>query len=383
MNIYAKKTRWKFILFLFAILIGLGSMLYTQSLVSELKQEEREKLELWAEATRQIIYADENANSSPFLLSIIEKNHTVPIILADENDQILSHRNLNPERSQDSIYLQHQLQKMKKQKEPIRIDLGEIGKNFIYYKDSVILTKLKLYPVVQLALIMLFILVSYFAFSSSRKAEQNQVWLGLTKETAHQLGTPTSSLVGWVELLKEKFPETDLIEEFRKDVHRLEKITERFSKIGSTPLLEPVNLHLVIRNALDYFKHRASTKVQLLYQTNTEEELYVNLNAPLFEWVIENLCKNAIDAIQGEGRVKVQVTDNTQVVYIDVEDSGKGIHKSRYKTVFKPGFTTKDRGWGLGLSLSKRIVEEYHNGKIFVNYSELNRGTGIRIVLNK
>jgi len=262
------------------------------------------------------------------------------------------------------------------------MDLGDDVKNYIYYRNSTLLTKLAYYPYIQLAVIVLFVLVAYFAFSESRKAEQNQVWVGLSKETAHQLGTPTSALMAWAELMKEKDPDKEMVKELEKDVNRLEKITERFSKIGSKPVLIKNNIIQVLKETLEYLKSRTPGKIQyqLIY---AENEIYIPLNSSLFEWVIENLCKNSADAMNGNGIIQINVKDNTQVLYIDVHDNGKGIPKSKFKTIFKPGYTTKQRGWGLGLTLAERIIEQYHSGKIFVHQSDPVKGTTIRIVLRK
>ena len=383
MNIYTRKIRWKFILFLSAVLIALGSLYYTNILVRQLKQEEKNKVELWAKATEQLIDLDITETDFGFLFEVIENNNTVPVILVNSDNEIVSTRNLDPNKENSPDYLARQLKKMKKQHEAIEFSIGDNSNNYIYYKDSILLSKLELFPFVQLGVIILFIFVSYFAFSSSRKAEQNQVWLGLSKETAHQLGTPTSSLAAWVELLRMKDLDEKILKEFEKDVTRLEKITERFSKIGSKPSLKTINLYNVIMRAVTYIKSRSSENVRFNMNFSEEEELNLPLNAALFEWVIENLCKNAIDAMNGKGIININVQDNVQVAYLDISDTGRGMNKSQFKTIFKPGYTTKDRGWGLGLSLSKRIVEMYHAGKIFVNYSEINKGTTVRIVLKK
>ena len=383
MNIYTRKIRWKFILILSAVLIALGSLFYTNKLVSQLKQEEKNKVELWAKATEQLIDLDITETDFGFLFEVIENNNTVPVILVNSDNEIISTRNLDPAKENNHNYLARKLKKMKKQNEAIEFSIGNNSNNFIYYKDSILLSKLELFPFVQLAVIILFILISYFAFSASRKAEQNQVWLGLSKETAHQLGTPTSSLAALAELLRMKDLDEKILKEFEKDVTRLEKITERFSKIGSKPSLKSINLFNVIMRAVTYIKSRSSENVKFNLSFSEGDELNLPLNAALFEWVIENLCKNAIDAMNGKGIININVQDNVQVAYLDISDTGRGMNKSKFKTIFKPGYTTKERGWGLGLSLSKRIVEMYHGGKIFVNYSEINKGTTVRIVLKK
>ena len=283
----------------------------------------------------------------------------------------------------DPNYIKEQIAEMKAQHDPIEITFADNQKNYIYYKDSTILTQLKYYPYFQLLVIALFLFVSYLAFSTSRKAEQNQVWVGMAKETAHQLGTPLSSLIAWLEIIKGKSPDDEFVIELEKDVQRLSTITDRFSKIGSAPALKKENLTTVIENAIGYIRTRSSSKVIFSLENAQQYDVEAPLNIALFDWVLENIFKNAIDAMSGEGNIHVKITDQQQFAYIDISDTGKGIPKSKYKDVFKPGFTSKSRGWGLGLSLSKRIVEEYHEGQIFVKSSELNKGTTFRIVLKK
>lgn len=382
MNIYTRKLRWKYLLFTGAIVIGVGSLLYTHRLVSELKAEEREKVELWAQATRKLIEIDIDETDFGFLFKVIENNNTVPVIMVDSEGDITSTRNLDPDKLENPDYIRRQLKIMAAVHEPIEIPLVDGEKSYIFYRDSTILTKLQYFPYIQLGVILLFILVSYFAFSSSRKAEQNQVWVGLSKETAHQLGTPTSALIAWIELLRMKKLDEKILEEFEKDVARLEKITERFSKIGSHPDMIETNIAAVIQNAVGYIKRRSSEKINVILNFQ-DDKLLIPLNPELFEWVIENLCKNAIDSMNGKGNIEISVSDITQVISIDIKDQGKGIPKSKFKTIFKPGYTTRERGWGLGLSLSKRIIEMYHGGKIFVSHSEINRGTTFRIILKK
>lgn len=382
MNIYKRKIHFKYLLFLGAVIIGIGSLYYTKQLVEKLANEERKKVELWAKATKQIIDSENNDNSLLFLIEVIQNNETIPVIIVDENDSILQMRNLDSVKMQNPTYVRKRLTDMKDFSKPIEISLGENIKQYLYYDRSIILTKLMYYPYIQLSVILLFIIVAYLAFSSSRKAEQNQVWVGLSKETAHQLGTPISSLMAWMEMLRLKYPEQELIAEFEKDVKRLEKITQRFSKIGSKPKLANENLTEVIGSAIAYLKTRTSGKTEFSLVA-PDNPVLVPLNAALFEWVVENICKNAIDAIEGYGKIKVEIIDNSKFVFIDISDNGKGIHRSKHKTIFKPGYTTKERGWGLGLSLTKRIVEEYHSGKIFVSGSEIGKGTTFRIILNR
>ncbi len=383
MNIYTRRLRWKYFLLSVAVLIGVSSLWYTNKLVKRLSDEERKKVELWADATTQIVNTEIQGKYLEFVFKVIEYNTTVPVIVVDSSDNILFYNNLDSVKvKKNKKYIKRKLARMKQANPPIIIKISDDFSEYLYYDKSTLLTSLTYYPYVQLGVILLFILTSYFAFSSSRKAEQNQVWVGLSKETAHQLGTPISSLLAWLEMMKSKSDEKDLINELEKDINRLEKITERFSKIGSKPILKKQEVQPVITAVINYLKTRTSDKVRFNTRLPSEE-LVAPLNAPLFEWVIENVCKNAIDAIEGNGEITLTLTDHIQVLYIDISDTGKGIPKSKFKTIFKPGFTTKERGWGLGLSLTKRIIEEYHEGKIFVHSSDIGKGTQVRIVLKK
>ena len=360
----------------------MGSLIFTTNLVNKLKVEERRKVELWAEAT-QLFSLSETTQNVGFLFSIIDNNNTVPVILADELNNIISSKNFNPEKLKDPKYLDKTLQKIKEVREPIVIDLGDNHFNLIYYKDSIILTMLIYYPYIQLSIIVLFIFVSYLAFNSSLVADRNQVWVSMSKETAHQLGTPTSSLAGWIEVLQQMYPEIKITEELSRDVERLEKITERFSRIGSKATLSPTDLTQTLLQTIDYLRTRISSKVFFKTDFDSNKALIIPLNVALFEWVVENVAKNAIDAMGGDGIITFQVKESGKNVIIDVSDTGKGIPKSDFKKIFFAGFSTKQRGWGVGLSLTKRIIEDYHNGKIFVKYSEIGRGSCIRIILSK
>jgi signal transduction histidine kinase len=380
LNILRNRNNWQVFLFLFAILIGVGSLIYTQFLVRSLKAEERKKVEMWAEATRLINTADSTQNLD-FLLTIIENNNTVPVILTDGFDNIIATRNIEQVKIEDTGLMGVKLEKMKSDNDPIIIDLGNGSTNRIYYKDSIILSQLMYYPFVQLGFIILFILASYLALSSSRKAEQNRVWVGMSKETAHQLGTPTTSMSGWIEILQNNYPDIPVTKELALDVKRLEKVTERFSRIGSKPSLTQENITSLIQNSVNYLKTRSSSKVLFVLTFSADEEINIPVNPPLFEWVIENVCKNAIDAMEGNGEITIRVEEAEKHAIIDISDTGKGMPKSTWKKVFNPGFTTKKRGWGLGLSLAKRIIEEYHHGKIFVKSSEIGKGTCIRIMM--
>ena len=383
MKTYNTKTYFKLFLLICAILIGIGSLWYTNKITRELKIEEQKKIELWAAAMQQLIDLDDPEENIAFYFQIIEGNNTVPLILVDEVGDTISTRNLKKNKLGSKNYLDRQLSIMKTEHEPIEIVITEDRSNFMYYKNSLLLTKLKYFPYVQLGVIILFVFVSYMAFSNSRRFEQNQVWVGLTKETAHQLGTPTSSLTGWVDVLKMKKIDQSLVQEFEKDVKRLEKITERFSRVGSTPQLVPTNIVPILFNTVNYLESRLSDQVHFKFNFKENDNWVLPISTSLFEWVIENLLKNAVDAMRGGGLVEINLTVLNHAIYVDVKDSGKGISKSKFKTIFKPGYTTKDRGWGLGLSLSRRIIEDYHKGEIFVNHSEINKGSCIRIVLKR
>lgn len=378
MNIFRYRNFWKSFLLLFAVLVGIGSLIYTEYLVSNLKDEERKNVQVWAEAIRLISVSDTTQNVE-FPSSIIANNNTVPVILTDEADSIISTKNFSP----DITDMRSELNYIKEANPPIIINLENGHYNLIYYKDSIILTMLIFYPYIQVGFIFLFLLVSYLAFRSSRKAQQNQVWVGMSKETAHQLGTPTSSLAGWIEILENKYPEITITEELRRDVARLEKVTERFSRIGSKPSLEKENIIAIISRSVDYLKSRASSKVSFRDEFSNKKDVIVPVNPALFEWVIENVAKNAIDAMEGSGVVTIRITESERHAYIDITDTGKGIPKSLIKKIFNAGFTTKQRGWGLGLSLARRIISDYHRGKIFVRHSEIGKGSTIRISLRK
>ena len=380
MNIYSKKQVWKIALLLFAVIIGILSLWYTNDLVKELKKEEERKVKIWAEATSLLTKSEGDIS---FIFSVIQNNKTIPVILVDENEHIISFNNLdsakiNSKKRDD--YLADLLADMKHEQRFISFPLTNGKENTIYYQDSVLLTRLNYYPYIQLGVLALFIFISYLAFSSSRKAEQNQVWVGMAKETAHQLGTPLSSLIAWLEYLKLKGTDEKIVDEIRKDLNRLEIITERFSKIGAVPDLKSTNVKEVFENFTIYLQGRISKNVRVKVLGDDAE---ADINVPLFEWVIENICKNAVDAMGGKGSLVIDINNNNPYVYVDITDTGKGIPSNKFKTVFQPGYTSKKRGWGLGLSLAKRIIENYHNGKIFVKSSEMDKGTTFRIVLSK
>lgn len=383
MNIYTKKQKWKLLLLAGAVIIGVLTFVITNDLAKKLSIEERKKVELWALGMRQLSALNNDSGDETFILEVIINNETVPVILTDKDGVILSSRNLDSNKENEKEYLSKQLEKMKKDNDPIEITLLDGNRNYIYYKESILLTQLYYFPFIQFAVISLFLLVSYIAFSVSRKAEQNQVWVGMSKETAHQLGTPTSSLMASLELLKLNNVDNKVVTEFEKDVNRLEKITERFSKIGSAPKLEKQDIIEALLNTINYIKARSSEKIKFNVNFSENDKIIVPFNNSLFEWVVENLLKNAIDSMEGSGNININIDDRIQFLFIDIVDEGKGLLKSKYKTIFQPGYTTKRRGWGLGLSLSKRIIEMYHDGRIFVNHSEIDKGTNMRIVLKK
>jgi K+-sensing histidine kinase KdpD len=394
LDIYLKRKRGKIVLLVVAVIIGVGSLLYTNWLTEKMAQEERKKVELWAEATKRFVDSGnisgtsaefQNLNSAylTFINEILEQNTTIPIIVVNPDGSFNNDANISYKDERREQVLTNELEKMKNYSDPIPIKLSEETTQYLYFRESNILRNLRYYPLVQLVVIVIFILVAYFAFNASRQAEQNQVWVGMSKETAHQLGTPISSLMAWIELLKLQGVDEELVKEFEKDTQRLEKITERFSKIGSKPELLQQNLVEVLISTISYLKTRSSDKVRFETSFNENDFVVAPLNTALFSWVIENLCKNAIDAMDNNGTITINLKEKESAINIDISDTGKGIHKSQHKTVFNPGYSTKKRGWGLGLSLAKRIIENYHSGKIFIKSSEIGKGTTFRIMLNK
>lgn len=370
-----------------AIIIGFVSLRYTNSVVKQVSYEEQDKVQRWAESVRMTLTQDSLTDEvSRYIYSIIISNKTVPIIVIDENEQIVAENNFKySEKNRDKI-LKREYLRLKARNEPIVIDLGPDEKQYLYYKESLLLRKLRYYPFFQLSVIVVFILIAYYAFSSSRKAEQNMVWIGMAKETAHQLGTPISSLMGWVEILKDMEGCENIAAGVEKDTDRLARIAERFSKVGSAPELYPENLYSILDDAVGYLNSRIPKNIKLesLYNTDNKEALYLQLSGTLFGWVIENLIRNSVDALSGSsGLISVNVSEMEDKISIEVADNGKGIPKSKQKNIFKPGYTTKKRGWGLGLTLSKRIIEEYHNGKILLKYSEPGKGSAFQIILKK
>ncbi|MGM0530585.1 MAG: sensor histidine kinase [Bacteroidota bacterium] len=383
MHIYHRKQRWKIYLIIAAIFIAVGSFMFTNDLSERLAKEEREKVELWAEGMKELTSNRDKDGDYSFILEVIKNNETVPMILTDENEQVISTRNVKLSDKNKEAELNQLIREMKSEHEPIEIKLPE-EKQYIFYKDSTLLTRLSFFPLIQFAVLALFLFIAYYAFSSAKRAEQNQVWVGMSKETAHQLGTPTSSLLANLELLKmEELKNPAIVQEVEKDINRLKKITERFSKIGSKPSLSSENISNVLMNTVNYIQSRVSRRVEISLNFDQNSEIYVPVNKALFEWVVENLFKNAIDSMNGEGNIKLSLSEKAHLLYIDITDEGKGIPKSKHKTIFQPGYTTRKRGWGLGLSLAKRIIEQYHNGKIYVHHSDANKGTTMRVILRK
>lgn len=368
---------------LIAISVALAALflLVSNQLVQELSAEERSKAGVWANATTLFSSGEELSSSTVDLIfSVLQSNKTIPVIVLDSEGKLLLHSNMSGVALSDSLPLpEWQLERMKRNL-PIEIHLDDRERQYLYYGDSLLLKKLSYYPYIQLGIMLVFLLIVYMAIVSAKRAEQNQVWVGLTKETAHQLGTPISSLMAWVELLKMKQVEESIVVEIDKDVKRLERVADRFSKIGSKPELVVEDLSTLLRGVVGYMGRRTSSKIVVQCITPSEPVMAM-VSASLFEWVIENLCKNAVDAIQREGAITVELKVEASRILIEVTDSGKGMNKSMFEQVFTPGFTTKRRGWGLGLTLARRIVEEYHAGKIYVKSSELNQGTTFRIEL--
>lgn len=376
---------WKSVLAVLAILIIATTLLYVSNLTRKMQQEERMKMKTWVEANKEILTAPEDANLN-LASEIIANNTSIPIVQVDNEGHILSTNNLDPAKLKDPSYAKKKLEQFKTEHAPILQmynPTDSTERNLIYYGDSVVLQQIRYYPYIQLGVVALFILVTLIALTTTNKSTQNQLWVGLAKETAHQLGTPLSSMEAWVELLREKKENESIVTEIGRDLNRLKLISERFSKIGSTPELEENELISEIHNVVAYMKRRAPQKIRFIVKTHGEEDIPAMISPLLFDWVIENLLKNALDAMGGKGSISIDISSHTTQNIIDVTDTGKGIAGINLDKVFKPGFSTKKRGWGLGLSLSKRIIEDYHSGRLFVKSSELNKGTTFRIVLRK
>lgn len=401
MNPYKQKRRWKFLLLTFAVVIAAASLWYANYLVKNLSKSERSRAEVWALSNKKIIEMPDINDEFITFIYTVRDSLSVPAIVTDSRDSIMYWKGLDSTKTAYSIeaettesalftrkeydpkYFQTQLKEMKSQHEPILIRLANDEVWYVYYKDSLLLTQLRVFPYIELTVISIFLFVSYMVFNSSRRTEQDLVWVGLAKETAHQLGTPISSLMAWIELVKSKFDAEDdpLVLEMEKDVVRLEMVADRFSKIGSKPVLQNQLLFPVVKDYVDYYKVRTSEKIEFAVTGDRYVEALMNI--PLFDWVLENLLKNAVNAIEGAGKIEVRIIENLtkEQVFIDITDTGKGIPRFKFETIFQPGYTTRKRGWGLGLSLTKRIIENYHKGQIFVKDSELGKGTTIRIIL--
>ncbi len=392
MNPYQKKLRWKIFLLVFAIVIGGASVFYSGFFVKKMEREEAAQFQLWVKVAEQRMKMYDNEQLID-VFETIKKNTKMDVIVTKADGTIFTWDGLDSTKTfynvgdktktYDSLYFVRQLDKMKKQHKPAMMQGIDGEKLVAYYKDSLILTQLRFFPYIQLGVIGLFLLTAYVAFSSARRAEQDQVWVGLAKETAHQLGTPISALMAWVELIKSRFnaEEDPLVAEMENDIQRLERVADRFSKIGSKPMLEDHVVYEVMKNFIDYFKVRTSDKVTFVI--TGDKQVRAMLSIPLFDWVVENLLKNAANAIENEGTITVNIIENLvkEEVFIDVSDTGKGISRSKFDTVFQPGYTTRKRGWGLGLSLTKRIIENYHSGQIFVKESEMGKGSTFRMIL--
>ncbi|MEA3451496.1 MAG: HAMP domain-containing sensor histidine kinase, partial [Bacteroidota bacterium] len=369
---------YKLLLFFVALVIAVLSLYYTNSLIEKIKNQEQKRIELWASAYKDIIQTDIDKQISIISFEILQNNHTIPVIMTDENDEIISFANLDSVKAQNPEYLQRQLLIMKSENEPLVIKLTSKHSNYIYYRNSFLLTKLQNYPFFQMFLVLLFVLVAYFLLVISKKADDNRIWIGMSKETAHQLGTPISSLLAWVEMMKIRQADDPMLSEVEKDVNRLEMITERFARIGSEPKLVESDLISSVKDSIEYIKLRTSDKVQYIFKSNIDS-FKIKLNRSLFQWIIENLAKNAIDAMSGKGEIFINIDVQRTRVILDFQDSGKGMSKNEYRKIFNTGYTTKKYGWGMGLALVKRIVEDYHKGKIYVLKSEVNVGTTIRL----
>lgn len=380
MKLNGNKSLYRYLFIIIAIFIAIGSLIFSNILVKDLSKEERTKIEIWAEATKEAASDIESPNMN-LILRIIEGNQTIPVILHDKKENIYISVNIDLPEEKQQDFLREKAIKFSRKHEPIMIEV-EGFEQYVYYDDSYTLKRLQAYPYIQLGVMFIFLATSLMAVLSTKRMEQDRLWVGLTKETAHQLGTPISSLMAWAEYLRMKNVDPSIIDNMEKDIARLQTITDRFSKVGSAPALEKKNINVTIKNTVGYLEARISKKVDFNFNF-PDIPLYANINEALFSWVIENLTKNAVDAMSGQGSITYHLSEKNQHIYIDFEDTGKGINKSNFKDIFSPGFTTKNRGWGLGLSLAKRIIEQYHKGKIYVKASEIHVGTIFRIELKK
>jgi signal transduction histidine kinase len=376
---------WRSLVAIIAIAIVSGTIFYSQYLAQKIAREEKLKVEQWVEAQRTIIKASDQTSLN--LASIISsENKDIPIIETNERDSISGYINLDSTKAlNEKEYLAHKLRSFRSENAPLEIKLSEnpYTANRYYYGHTALLDEVRYYPLIQLFIVALFIFFAFYSITVRNRATQNQLWAGMAKETAHQLGTPVSSLEGWVEMLKENNTDPKIVNEIQKDVNRLKLVSDRFGKIGSKPYLETLNVITQVDHMVEYIRKRATGKVHFEIETHGAYVIEAQVSAPLFDWVIENLLKNALDAMEGKGEIKIDIREQEKHIWIDVSDTGKGISKNNIQKVFKPGFTTKKRGWGLGLSLSKRIIEQYHKGELFVKQSEIGKGTTFRIVFNR
>lgn len=375
---------WKTYLIFAALCIVGASLYYTSQLAAKLAAEERKKMEQVAEGIKIMADHESSGQDLTFASTFVSQNTTIPFISVDEAGTINQYNNLDTAKvSSDSTYLKRKLKEFKSVGPPIEAELGYgLGKHYVYYGESYLLTQLRYFPYVQLAIIMLFLVIVLIALSSAHRSIQNQVWVGLSKETAHQLGTPLSSIEGWLEILKEDNTSSETVSEMQKDLDRLKLVADRFGKVGSVPVLEEEDIRIRLQNMVDYMQKRAPSKVTITVD-EMDKEIPVNISGPLFDWVVENLMRNALDAMEGKGNIHISVQDAGQQVRIDIADTGKGIPKHQVNKIFNPGYTTKKRGWGLGLSLSKRIIEKYHHGSLVVKHTEVGKGTTFRIILRR
>lgn len=379
MKNWLSNNLYTFILTILLIIVVL-SVSFTTRLANKFAEEEYRKIELWAEATRQLIMADEDDNID-LILSVMEGNTTIPVYMVDSAHQLLLSRNVREPKHNKEEFYQQRINNLRLSQEPIVVQVNEEVTQYIYYEDSILLRRLYWFPYVQLAVIIAFIAIAVIALIMAQRSEQNSLWVGLSKETAHQLGTPISSLNAWNELLKATYPNDALLPQMDEDIRRLQMIAERFSKIGSQPTLNQEALLPIVQSAMEYMRVRTSNKIT--YRLHGDTDCQVMVCKPLFEWVIENLCKNAIDSMEGKGEITLSLTEQENKVHLDITDTGKGIDRRHFKTIFKPGYTSKKRGWGLGLSLAKRIIEDYHRGKLFVKQSQIGVGSTFRITLEQ
>ena len=379
MKNWLSNNLYTFILTILLIIVVL-SVSFTTRLANKFAEEEYRKIELWAEATRQLIMADEDDNID-LILSVMEGNTTIPVYMVDSAHQLLLSRNVREPKHNKEEFYQQRINNLRLSQEPIVVQVNEEVTQYIYYEDSILLRRLYWFPYVQLAVIIAFIAIAVIALIMAQRSEQNSLWVGLSKETAHQLGTPISSLNAWNELLKATYPNDALLPQMDEDIRRLQMIAERFSKIGSQPTLDQEAILPIVQSAMEYMRVRTSNKIT--YTLHADTDCQVMVCKPLFEWVIENLCKNAIDSMEGKGEITLSLTKQENKVHLDITDTGKGIDRRHFKTIFKPGYTSKKRGWGLGLSLAKRIIEDYHRGKLFVKQSQIGVGSTFRITLEQ